>query len=48
VLIEGESLINDGTALVAYRTAVLAVGGSFSLLHATGTWVTRVVPPPPH
>jgi CPA1 family monovalent cation:H+ antiporter len=30
-IIEGESLVNDGTALVAYRTAVAAVGGSFSL-----------------
>jgi Na+/H+ antiporter len=33
-VIEGESLINDGTALVAYRTAVAAVGGSFSLWEA--------------
>jgi Na+/H+ antiporter len=33
-IIEGESLINDGTALVAYRAAVVAVGGSFSLLEA--------------
>jgi CPA1 family monovalent cation:H+ antiporter len=32
-IIEGESLINDGTALVIYRAAVAAVvGGSFSLL----------------
>jgi Na+/H+ antiporter len=31
-MIEGESLINDGTALVIYRSAVAAVvGGSFSL-----------------
>ena len=37
VVIEGESLINDGTALVAYRTAVAAaVGGGFGLVHATG------------
>jgi Na+/H+ antiporter len=44
VLIEGESLINDGTALVAYRTAVAAtVGGSFSLLHATGDFVVNVL-----
>jgi CPA1 family monovalent cation:H+ antiporter len=28
-VVEGESLINDGTALVAYRTAVAAVGGTF-------------------
>ncbi|MEK6251580.1 MAG: Na+/H+ antiporter [Actinomycetota bacterium] len=32
-VIEGEALINDGTALVLYRSAVAAaVGGSFSLL----------------
>src|SRR3954465_4579542 len=44
VLIEGESLINDGTALVAYRTAVAAtVGGSFSLLHATGDFVVNAL-----
>src|SRR5205823_5261024 len=31
ILIEGESLINDGTALVAYRFAVVAVvSGGFS------------------
>src|ERR687896_2328464 len=35
-LIEGESLINDGTALTIYRFAVAAaVGGTFSLLDAT-------------
>ena len=34
-VIEGESLINDGTALVAYRVAVAAaVGGSFSAWEA--------------
>jgi Na+/H+ antiporter len=33
-ILEGESLINDGTALVLYRAAVTAVGGSFSLLEA--------------
>src|SRR3954453_3202453 len=33
-VLEGESLINDGTALVIYRTAIMAVGGSFSLLEA--------------
>jgi Na+/H+ antiporter len=33
--VEGEALINDGTALVAYRVAVAAaVGGSFSAWHA--------------
>ena len=35
-VIEGESLVNDATALVAYRVAVTAaVGGSFSALDAT-------------
>jgi CPA1 family monovalent cation:H+ antiporter len=34
-VVEGESLVNDGTALVAYKVAVAAVvGGSFSALDA--------------
>ena len=34
-IVEGESLVNDGTALVAYRVAVAAaVGGTFSLFEA--------------
>ncbi len=42
-LIEGESLVNDGSALVVYRTAVsAAVGGSFDLLEATGDFVLNV------
>ena len=42
-IIEGESLINDGTALVAYRTAVaVAVGGTFDLLDATADFVVNV------
>ena len=41
-VIEGESLVNDGTALVAYRTAVVAVGGTFDLLDATGDFVVNV------
>jgi monovalent cation/hydrogen antiporter len=42
-LIEGESLVNDGTALVAYRVAVAAVvTGSFSLLSATGDFLLNV------
>jgi CPA1 family monovalent cation:H+ antiporter len=37
IIIEGESLVNDATALVAYRFAVVAVAsGSFSLAHASG------------
>ena len=36
-LIEGESLVNDGTALVLYRAAVgAAIGGTFSLLEHVG------------
>ena len=42
-VIEGESLVNDGTALVAYRTAVVAVGGTFDLLDAAGDFVVSVV-----
>jgi CPA1 family monovalent cation:H+ antiporter len=43
VVIEGESLVNDGTALVAYRTAVsAAVGGTFDLLDATGDFIVNV------
>jgi Na+/H+ antiporter len=39
-LIEGESLFNDATALVAYRVAVLTVaGGSFVLSDALGGFV---------
>src|SRR5204863_5180654 len=35
-VIEGESLVNDGFALVLYKTAVgAAVAGTFSLWHAT-------------
>jgi Na+/H+ antiporter len=43
-VIEGESLINDGTALVVYRTAVAAaVGGTFDLLDATADFAWNVV-----
>ena len=43
-IIEGESLVNDGTALVAYRFAVAAVvTGSFSLLDASLAFVWNVV-----
>jgi monovalent cation/hydrogen antiporter len=41
-LIEGESLLNDGTALVAYNTAIAAVGASFVFLDATGDFVVNV------
>lgn len=43
-IIEGESLVNDGSALVIYRFAVIAaVAGSFSLLHASAAFVWSVV-----
>jgi monovalent cation/hydrogen antiporter len=43
-IVEGESLINDGTALVAYKFAVAAVvTGSFSLLEASGEFVLGVL-----
>src|SRR5918997_1501298 len=42
-IVEGESLINDGSALVLYRTAVAAaVGGSFDLLDATADLIVNV------
>ena len=42
-LVEGEGLVNDGTALVAYRFAVAAVvTGSFSLWEAGGRFVLNV------
>jgi monovalent cation/hydrogen antiporter len=42
-VIEGESLVNDGTALVLLRFAVLAVvTGTFSLLEAAGSLVWAV------
>src|SRR6266511_302155 len=43
-VIEGESLVNDAAALVAYRVAVAAaVGGSFSLLDASLEFVGAAV-----
>ena len=43
-IIEGESLINDSSALIAYRVAVAAaIGGSFSLVDASVDFVVAVV-----
>jgi len=43
-LIEGESLVNDASALIAYRVAVAAaIGGSFSLADASLDFVVAVV-----
>jgi CPA1 family monovalent cation:H+ antiporter len=44
VVLEGESLVNDATALVLYRTAVLAmVTGSFSLADSANDFVMAAV-----
>ena len=43
-IVEGESLVNDGTALVAYRFAVVAaVSGTFSIWEAGMSFVLNVV-----
>jgi Na+/H+ antiporter len=41
-LIEGESLLNDGTALVAYNTALATVGATFVFTDAAGDFVVNV------
>jgi CPA1 family monovalent cation:H+ antiporter len=43
-IVEGESLVNDGIALVLYKTAVVAaVTGTFSLWHASWRLLVSVV-----
>ncbi len=43
-IVEGESLFNDATALVAYRTALLAtIGGTFVLADAVAGFAAAVV-----
>jgi CPA1 family monovalent cation:H+ antiporter len=43
-IVEGESLMNDGTALVLLRTAIVAaVAGSFSIWEAGGRLVLNIV-----
>jgi Na+/H+ antiporter len=43
-VVEGESLVNDATGLIAYKFAVAAaVTGSFSLVDATGTFVLNAI-----
>jgi CPA1 family monovalent cation:H+ antiporter len=43
-VIDGESLVNDGTALVAYKYAVAAVvAGTFSLAHASASFLLNVI-----
>lgn len=41
-ILEGESLLNDATALVTLRTAVAAAAASFSLWHAVGQFAYSV------
>jgi CPA1 family monovalent cation:H+ antiporter len=44
VILEGEGLANDATALILYRFAVLAVStGAFSLMKASGTFLVIIV-----
>jgi monovalent cation/hydrogen antiporter len=44
VILEGEGLANDATALILYRFAVAAVlGGTFSITHAVGEFVAILV-----
>ncbi|HKF86340.1 MAG TPA: Na+/H+ antiporter [Candidatus Limnocylindrales bacterium] len=42
-ILEGESLVNDATALVLLRTSVLAVGGTFSAVNTGGDFVIVAV-----
>src|SRR5215469_3572931 len=44
VVLEGEGLANDATALILYRFGIVAVSvGTFSLAQATGTFVMIVI-----
>jgi Na+/H+ antiporter len=44
VILEGEGIANDATALILYRFAVAAVGGAvFSVTHAVGTFAAIVI-----
>ncbi|MEQ6896487.1 sodium:proton antiporter [Microbacterium sp. KR10-403] len=42
-MLEGESLLNDATALVLLRTAVAAIAGGFSVWGAIGTFAWGVI-----
>jgi Na+/H+ antiporter len=42
-ILEGESLLNDASALVALRTAIAAIGGGVSLMHTGGDFVRAAV-----
>lgn len=43
VVLEGESLLNDASALVLLRTAIGATAAGISLLHLTGAFIYSVV-----
>ena len=44
IILEGEGLVNDATALILFRFAVVAVGtGAFSIGHAAGAFVLIVI-----
>lgn len=42
-ILEGEGLVNDGTALVALRTAIAAIGGAVTVWEVLGGFVLSVV-----
>ena len=42
-ILDGESLLNDATALVLLRTAIVATAASFSFWGAVGTFAYSVV-----
>ena len=42
-ILEGESLLNDASALVALRTAIAAIGGGVSIMHTGGDFVRAAV-----
>lgn len=42
-ILEGESLVNDATSLVLLRTALAAIAGGFSFVHATGQFAYAVI-----
>ncbi len=42
-ILEGEGLVNDGTALVALRTAIAAIGGTVTVGEVLGGFVLSVV-----
>ncbi len=44
VILEGEGLANDATALILYRFAIVAIGtSSFSMVNATETFTVIVI-----